>query len=564
MNLAFADDYALIGQFYGSGISVQSLFNLERKYQSTVKEGLDINLVDDETETDVEFMTHMYRNSHPNYFLGSWIVKPVIEILLHYMGYPRVTSKDQKLANMLNEFYEANKSNVQQLFRELGLFGEEYAILGYNSEMNMPTLKARNKTFIVETRYEDPSNPDELTYIKVKDVVSRIKPGSEDGSNIAKEQVTFLRTYWKEPNPEYDKALKKGADTTDIDKWIYKASMKRKVGDGSNWEEIMKPFTNEWKVIPVQSLNQNRLSNDMVGYSDVNGLIKLAQVYHQVFESMIDTNIYNGKPTTVFYGLTDAEKFIKTTYGDVDPVSGSVGYMGSYEMFGSYYLEGDADIKYLQVDNRYVEGAKEILRLLFYIYVQLSGVPEWALGAHIDGTYASTKMQSTPLIQKIESKRLDVNDAVVAMNVKVAKIIEANQDIKFKTYLTQLEWSEPLPEDRDYILSAIDKIIPLDILTDEKILELLDIVADPAGEIEKRKKEKAKQALAQNVDVNALARSIAQKTGIVRQNAEEGIAEANVGRTDEQNADTGGEMSNVFKFLEDTLGENYLEELGLV
>jgi hypothetical protein len=79
--MAFADDYALIGSYYGGNTG--ALYNVERRYSNTVKEGLDINILDDETETDVEFMTQLYRNSHPQYFLGSWIIKPVIEILLH-------------------------------------------------------------------------------------------------------------------------------------------------------------------------------------------------------------------------------------------------------------------------------------------------------------------------------------------------------------------------------------------------------------------------------------------------------------------------------------------------
>lgn len=553
--MAFADDYALIGSFYGYGASTQSMFNLERRYTSTVKEGLDINLVDDETETDVEFMTHMYRNSHPQYFLGSWIVKPVIEILLHYMGYPRVTSKDSKLAKRLNEFYEASKSSIQQLFRELGLFGEEYAVLGYDSELKMPTIKPRNKTFIVETRYEDINNPDELTYIAVKDIISRVKPGY-DSATSNKEQVTFLRTYRKVRNPAYLKAIEKDKSTDGIEPWIYYAKMDRKEGGGSTFTPAVEEFVNEWNTIPIQSFNQNRMSNDVNGYSDVNGLIKLAQVYHQVFESMIDTNIYNGKPTTVFSGLSDAEKFIRTTYGEVDPVSNSIGTMGSYELFGSYYLEGTAQVSYLQVDNRYVEGAKEILRLLFYIYVQLSGVPEWALGAHIDGTYASTKMQSTPLIQKIESKRLDVNDAIVSMNVKLAKIIEANEGVKFGTYLTQLEWSEPLPEDRDYILAAIEKVIPLDILTSEKILELLDIVASPADEIKKREKQKKEQELKQNVNADDLAKRVLERVNAANAQTE---TEAKVNPLEEGEA---SEMSAI-EILERVLGPDYLEELGL-
>jgi len=556
--MAFADDYALIGSYYGGNTG--ALYNVERRYSNTVKEGLDINILDDETETDVEFMTQLYRNSHPQYFLGSWIIKPVVEILLHYMGYPRITSKDSKLAERLNEFYETRRSNIQQLFRELGIFGEEYVLLGYDSELDMPTIRPKNKTFVVEARYENFNNPDDLTYVSIKEVVSQVKQKNNDMYNSEKEQVTFLKIYWKEDNPAYKKALKDGESVEEIDKYKYFATLKKKVGDGSDYTIIKEKVENEWLTVPVQQFNQNRLSNDVTGYSDANGLIKLSGVYHQVFESMIDTNIYNGKPTLMFTGLADSEKFVRTTYGEIDSVSGSVSLAGSYELFGSYYLEGEANAEYLTVNNSYIEGAKEILRLLFYIFVQQSGVPEWALGAHIDGSYASTKMQSTPLIQKIESKRFDVNDAIVAMNVKLAKIIEANEGKKlFSTYVTQLEWSEPLPEDRDYILSAIDKVIPLDVLTNEKILELLDIVANPADEIKKRNKEKTKEQLKTNIDTESLAQRVMSKLNIKTETDTKEISEGEMVEEDikvTNDSDIDAVMSKLF-------GEDYLEVLGL-
>lgn len=574
--MAFADDYALIGNMYGGMTS--SLWNVERRYSSTVKEGLDINILDNDTETDVDFMTQLYRNSHPQYFLGSWIIRPVIEVLLHYMGYPRVTAKDKTLADKLNEFYEASKGNIQQLFRELSLFGEEYAIVGYDSDLGLPTLKAKNKMFVVETRFEDFNNPDELTYVSIKEIVYQLKSkAGSDRLDNEKEEVTFLKEYWKEDNTDYKKAVEEGRKTDNIPRYKYYASLKKKSGT-NNYKEVFAKRENIWGVIPVQQFNQNRLSTDANGYSDANGLIKLCGVYHQVFESMIDTNIYNGKPTILFTGLSNAEEFVRTTYGEINPSSGEIIGAGSYELFGSYYLEGSANAEYLQVGNNYIEGAKEILRLLFYIFIQLSGVPEWALGAHIDGSWASTKMQSTPLIQKINSKRLDINDAIVKMNAKIARIIEANEDIKFSTYLTQLEWSEPLPEDRDYILSAIDKVIPLEILTNEKILELLDIVANPSDEIKKKEKEKAKKQLKENIDADELTSRIQDKLALANKNkvdvnkeekTEKPKAKENKPKKEKLEKGKAGEMSeeideNIGDVLESLLGEDYLEELGLV
>ena len=374
-----------------------------------------------------------------------------------------------------------------------------------------------------------------------------------------------------------------------INKFKYYYKIEKKVGEGGTLETLVEASENPYNCIPCIPIHQNRFSNEANGYSDASGLIRLCGVYHQVFESMIDTNIYNGKPTMVFSGLANADKFVESTYGEINPETGDISSFGNYELFGSYYLEGNANVNYLQVGNSYIDGAKEILRLLFYIFVQIGEVPEWAYGAHIDGTWASTKMQSTPLIQKIESKRLDINDAMMKLNMVVAKILEVNNGKKYSTYRTSLEWSEPLPEDRDYILSCIDKIIPLDIITNEKILELLDIVEDPKAEIAKHEKAKKKKEIQQNkMNENDIVNKLMKLKGSNSENNSDendkvnGTEDEVNDENNEENSDNvtpdnknkkfmkkakvkaGGEMKDdIDDVLSALIGPNYMKELGL-
>lgn len=583
------NDYTLIGSFYGGNQSFSN-WSIERRFTSNGDQnrmGIDYDVLDVDTETDVDFMMSLYRNSNPDYFLGSWIIKPMIDILVHYMGYPRVTSEDKNLEKDLNQNYSDRRSAFNQLMKELSLFGEEYVLISYDSDFENCNLKPRNKNFILETKYDDYNNPDDITYIKIKEVVE-----SRNGRGEP-ENVIFIKTFWKELNPEYQKAIKDGYIPEGVERFNYYYKVDKKVSEKGKIEHLVEKSANPYGCIPVVPLHQNRFSTDANGYSDASGMVRLCGVYHQVFESMIDTNIYNGKPTLVFSGLTNAEKFVQSTYGEINPESGDVISFGNYELFGSYYLEGNADAHYLQVGNTYIEGGKEILRLLFYIFVQISEVPEWAYGAHIDGTWASTKMQSTPLIQKINSKRLDINDGMMKVNRVMAKILEANLQKVYSTYRTNLEWSEPLPEDRDYILQCIDKIIPLDVLTNEKILELLDIVEDPKTEIKKREKEKKKEEIDQNkIDKNQVLNNLSKVGKLANGQEENGNEEVEVNQTNgkksnanntEEDADGSdgkkgngrakksngkkavGEMDadDFDEAMTELIGPNYTEELGL-
>ena len=567
-----ANDYTLIGSLYPG--SPSGNWSVERRFTSNGDKnrvGIDYDVLDVESETDVDFMLSLYRNSNPDYFLGSWIIKPMIDILVHYMGYPRITSEDKELEDDLNKNYSDRRSAFNQMMKELSLFGEEYVLVSYDSEFKNCNIKPRSKNFILETRHDDYNNPDDITYIKIKEVV---ESRDDKGDN---KNIIFVKTYWKTINDEFKKTIEAGKiPKKGVNKFKYYYKIEKKLGERGTLEVVVPPAENPYNCIPCVPIHQNRFSNEANGYSDASGLIRLCGVYHQVFESMIDTNIYNGKPTMVFSGLANADKFVESTYGEINPETGDISSFGNYELFGSYYLEGSANVSYLQVGNSYIDGAKEILRLLFYIFVQIGEVPEWAYGAHIDGTWASTKMQSTPLIQKIESKRLDINDAMMKLNMVVAKILEVNNGKKYSTYRTGLEWSEPLPEDRDYILSCIDKVIPLDILTNEKILELLDIVEDPKAEIAKHEKAKKKKEIQQNkMNENDIVSKLMKLKG---NNSEDEANDESDENSDNDTFDNknkkfgkkkakvkaGGEMKDdIDDVLSALVGPNYMKELGL-
>ena len=51
------------------------------------------------------------------------------------------------------------------------------------------------------------------------------------------------------------------------------------------------------------NFNQDRLSIDKSGYSDVSGALRIAGVYHQIFERAANNNLYNMQPTLKFTGI---------------------------------------------------------------------------------------------------------------------------------------------------------------------------------------------------------------------------------------------------------------------
>lgn len=531
--MATANEYAMIG-------SVGS--NLERVPVVNRTSGIQTyDELYDDTETNIDLIKRLYRNSDRRFALGAWVIKPIIEIILHFMGIPTATSKDSKLEEVINDFYSTRRADVVQLFRELGMYGKTYAVIGWDGVLKIPTLSVRNKNAIVDIRYEDINHPKQITYVRIREIVKIVS--NVDEMNVNEDSgetkdVIYDKVFWK----EVDNSLDIDSDTEE-GKMYFKLLQKT---DDDEWSEVIATKENPWGIIPVVELNQGMLSDDSSGYGDVSALIPLIGAYHQVLEGAIDTNIYNGKPTLVFSGLENSRKFIAQMYGygDVNSFdSEDVMQEGMYDAFGAYYLEGTSKIEYLQTNDT-VSDAKQLLQLLFYIFVQVSGVPEWAMGAEMNATYASTKMQATPLVQKIDTKRDDISDGLIEIHSIIAHIYEKMNDVEFSTYVALPEWDEVMPDDKDYLISALGTIIPLDVLSHETILRLLGIVSDPEGEVAKRLKEKQNEKLNDD-DTNMILNSVKDKL------SKEG---------------GNGETSDVSKLdakLKSLLGDNYLEELGV-
>ena len=500
--MAQAEEYAMVGT--GNVTAMDRTQNIDKG-----SAGGSFYEIYDDTETDIEFMRRLYRNSDKRYVLGAWMIKAIIEVLLRFMGVPDVESKDAKLQKDISDFYNTNHSHIVQLLRELGLYGRSYAVVGWDSYLQVPIITVKNKSSIVDIRYEDIHNPRRITYVRIREITRFSAKTDEKNDvtpfdNTSSSEVIYDKIFWVELNNDVD-IMEASKYPEDNGKYFYK--LLKKVSKKGRWETVIAKKDNPWKCIPVIEFNQSVLSDDLAGYGDTSGIIPLIGAYHQVLENAIDSNIYNGRPTLVFYGLSNSQKFINQMYGEVDANSGDIIQQGAYDLFGSYYLEGDANVKYLAGPEIAAE-AKELLKLLFYICLQVSGVPEWSLGAQMNTTYASTKMQSIPLAQKIESKRNDIKDSLVMLHSVVAHIYEIMGNKKYSTYLAIPKWSETMPDDKSYLIQAVELGIQAGLLPKETALRLLDIVEDPSSEIDKYKKE-LPELLKQQAEI-----SQSQHTGI--------------------------------------------------
>lgn len=490
------NDYGIIGTFFNS----QPFLPLERVNSQDDYNNSRIHLAEEiihKTETDVTFMESLYRNSNPNYYLGAWIVKAVTDLLLQFtMGdLPTIQSTDNKYADFCNNLWLTNQSSLYNSIRELGLFGQMFIYVGWDEINEMPTFRTLTKKNVVDIRYENVDNPEDITYIRFRDEVTEIKSRIKKGDD---EEIEYATVH-------YDKIFWK---TKVNDVWVYKKKMLKRDDINSDFKTIVKESDSPYECIPVVEFNQSKLSFDKVGHSDMSGAIKIISVYHQLMESTINNTLYNGQPTLKFTGIqTSPIEFVKAMYGDASLTSGDyLSTKGLYNVFGSYYLAQGEDVNWLLVPST-VGDTKAVLDVLFYILVQTTGVPEWALGAGMTGAWATVKQQSVPLQQKVKAKRLDMTQSLLKLN-KVSYIVynarTNGKKLNVKTFTSKIIWGDIIGDDVQTKMSMIDFMVNHNYITSETAVSLLNALDNPVEELKKAEKQVKDTQLVEGEEPNTI------------------------------------------------------------
>lgn len=530
-----ANDYSLIGSFALSG---PRFLSIERMPIGIVNRVSEVDQLKNLEETDIDFMESLYRNSNPDYYMGGWIVKAVCDVVLEFMcgKLPKVNANDDEYTKFCNKVWNQNASKLYGAFRELGLFGQEWIYIGWDNRTQLPRYRPLCKRNVVDVRYENFDDPDDITYIRIRDTFSDYSTIVEKGeeidnmteADVLDKVIMYDKIFWKELNPEYTKYVneqavldaivgdgkakrsRRKANTTKEppEQWLYFMRILKR-DDEAGWTEYQPKTVNPLGVIPVVEFNQNRLSMDKSGYSDVSGALKVIGVYHQMLESSVNNNLYNMQPTLKFTGIEgDPVSFVQKMYGSADIDTGDVlEQEGTYGLYGSYYLPQGMDVNWLSTPD-HTGSSDTVLQKIFYVLVQVTGVPEWALGASITGAWATVKQQAIPLMQKIHAKRMDVNDSLLTLcwiSAKVMQFHKPMEDYIFEDMDAEIMWDDVLTRDTSEALSIIESLLGRNLITEETALSLIGVVSDPVRELELVREAKQKQQDENRKDAEAFA-----------------------------------------------------------
>lgn len=217
--------------------------------------------------------------------------------------------------------------------------------------------------------------------------------------------------------------------------------------------------------------------------------------YHRVLDTMLKNVLFNLSAFPYIKGIDNVENFKKN--------NGERQANGDYRfklsprnlIFGGK----DFEIKHVEAPD-VTSSAREALKVLFYLIVQASEVPEFFFGARMNASDASVKEQLPILINKGNDYQTMFSEAMKTLFETVIYYKSRNGDFTVSPEFDfDFNWGHVSLDNIDEVTKLVDKLDEFGLVTDEtkaKILGLAKYVSDLKREVVLAKTENENRSLA--------------------------------------------------------------------
>ncbi len=375
----------------------------------------------------------LYENTDDNYKLGAGFAKPIINTTVGFMGVPRFRSEDEDAQKVLDDFFGANVSRMQQTHRNAMRDGD---------------------CFVWITREE---NEDATLYPekKVRLVYNIIPP--EQVVQIIRNPITgFVREYVLKSEHEW---LDESNNTRRCIVTQRISKDRRLIQIEGDTPPDIQPGEerNPWGFIPIVHFKNEGDETKEFGQSDLEPIEPFMKAYHDVMLHAIQGSKMHSTPRLKLK-LTDVARFLQNNFGITDPAefaaNGGTINLDGHELL-IFMDEEDAD--FIEVKSA-IGDAKDLLQLLFYCIVDTSETPEFAFGVHTPSSLSSVKEQMPILVRRIARKREHFTEAWQRLARIVLAMTAQAEGRKFSTYATTLEWDDIDPRDGKDVAEELNLI----------------------------------------------------------------------------------------------------------
>lgn len=424
----------------------------------------------DWTKVDYRFWDRFRRGKAKGYHIGGLFAQPILDILKSWcLGMlPTFKTGNETADEALNDFLKDNHFLIQDWFEDgLGL-GDSYVAVNQNdaSLTMVPSNQVDLKTNVLDFR-------------AVEKIIIQSNLDNNDGQ----------------------KAIVKDEYRVDGRSVTIKFE-----GKNAPLQKQELTYQNLIGMIPVIHFPFGRKANEVFGHPIYEALLYLFARYDDTFEKSVDGVNLMGNPKPVIEGAENPEQEKANLATDYETWTDSSGTthendpVVDFAVLEMIILGKGSKFGYAQ-PSAFTQDSGRMLEFMFLVMMQHIKIPEWTWGGAVASSMASVEAQKPAFISFIEALQRYFQRYLV--------------DLAYVWYLTRqlvepmpsvakddidVEWPDLTGEDAELKLKKVDFGTRNGLLTDETSLRLLDLVEDPAAEVEaaaKESEEKAKKFQAQ-------------------------------------------------------------------
>jgi Phage portal protein, SPP1 Gp6-like len=263
-------------------------------------------------------------------------------------------------------------------------------------------------------------------------------------------------------------------------------------------QKVVTTYPNLIGLLPVIHWPTERSANEVYGHPYFEQLLRLFGRYNRTLSKALDGTEAMGNPLPVVEGAENPDQVLKLlsggrthTYIDEDNKEQTVPVV-DWSQIPVAVLGKGAAFKFAG-PNSFTGDTSKMLEILFLLMLQATGIPEWVWGGAIASSKASVDAQYPAFENLIDGLRLKLKGPLLTtMRVYLATIALYAPNIEAQAEIA-LKFGSVVAEDRAQKLEEIKFARgeggTTTLITEETALRLLNLVEDPAAEVEAARKE---------------------------------------------------------------------------
>jgi hypothetical protein len=421
----------------------------------------------DQTRPDYKFWSRLRRGFEPGYQLGGLFAKRICELDAEWVLGTGITYEtgDDTLDELLTEFVADHHDLLLTWRKDASALGDAYLVV--NPDATLTLVSPDQVT--VQTAALDPSV---VTGYTITTELTGQTIENADGSKTKTPAVTITDQYTRAER-------------------VIAIKLDGRPQQPMRFPNLIAPL------LPVIPLHNDRESNELYGHPIYEALHKLFARYDDVISKSLDGVEIMGRPIPVAEGLQDVDGAMdaNSTRTEQDPRTGEMIRVVDFEDLSMLWLGEGASFKFA-APGSFSADSTAMLKKLFYLMLEHIGIPEWAWGGAIASSKASVDAQMPAFAGYVGGRRTASSGPLRELARVWLAVKRLTMPLPTETML-RVVYPPIMAEDETLRVTKIKMAADSGLIQRETQLALLDLVEDPAMEVDAAASESAEQVQAE-------------------------------------------------------------------